>query len=223
MTLSHWQPHHTPLAAIAIYYDRHAADGTQLLMEATEWMALQMSRECAAGQWSCPLPVPWFFVPSVCRIPFAVSHLADHLRHSNRQTRPDQPPSSSANRGQCQRNSSPRMLPSFLSGMCLECAALNKDHVCRIGPSHRLFACFHLFVSIQVPCPAPAVRGARQGMRENMPSGVVGVVGVVMGGKYQRVKRATTTAHAANRPPAKYRGETEKKVANMKQKTSIPR
>lgn len=93
--------------------------------------------------------------------------------HSIARDQTSHPPPSSANRGQCQRNSSLRMLPSF----CLECVwnaqALNKDHVCRIGPSHSLFACFHLFVSIQVPCPAPAARGGRQNMREDKPLGVV--------------------------------------------------
>lgn len=43
----------------------------------------------------------------------------------------------------------------------LECAALNKDPVSRIGPSHLMFACSYLFVSIRVPFPPVGVGGGR--------------------------------------------------------------
>lgn len=69
------------------------------------------------------------------------------------------PPSSSPaplSHGNNARKNSPEGRP-------LECAALNKDHVSRIGPSHLMFACAYLFVSIRVPF-APA--GGGQIMRE---------------------------------------------------------
>lgn len=193
----------TTLPTITIYYDRYAADGTQLLMEATKWMALQMSRECAAGQWSarpmvlCPQRLQNF--RSQFFRTLGVKALAPHSI-----ARPGPLPWFIRPTGQCQRNSPPKNAALLLSGMRLECAALNKDHVCRIGPSHRLFACFHLFIFHSGALHRPS---ERRGMRTNKPLGVVGVCVWLWVGNINGFFSKGQQPHASNRRPARSRGE----------------
>ncbi|KAH6613356.1 hypothetical protein F5144DRAFT_401530 [Chaetomium tenue] len=180
----------TTLATITIYYDRHAADGTQLLMEATEWMALQMSRECAAGQWSarpmvlCPQRLQNFrsqfsrTLGAKALTPHSIARPAPlPLVHSANGTMPKEfppkecrPPSVWNASGMRSTEQRP-CLPNWAKPLPICLLPLVHFHS---GVLHR---------------PSEG-----RGMRANKPLGVVGVC-VVMGGKYQRVflKRATSS------------------------------
>jgi hypothetical protein len=118
------------LATHDCYYDGHAADRPQLSAGRSGGLHSDVSgMRRRAVEW----PIPCFFVPSVCRIPFAV-------RSSQRGGTLNRSPARLSATGQCQRN--------FRGCRPLECAALNKNHVSRIGPSHPRFACSYLFASI---------------------------------------------------------------------------
>ena len=93
---------------------------------------IQMSRECAAGQWSGPSHGSLSPAFAEFRSQFAAGSGGRTLNRN--------PAPSLSATGQCQRN-----FPEYRP---LECAALNKDHVSRIGPSHPPFACSYLFASI---------------------------------------------------------------------------
>ncbi len=135
-THSHWHPH------LLVWRGRDWEEG----------VSLQMSRECAAGRWRAHLPIPWFFVPGVCRFPFAVRSRGGeggttlHLQ-SGPPAQSSPPPPWTMPAG-IQRN--------FAECRPLECAASNKDHVSRIGHSHAAillaqdFVRFHLRAA---PCP----------------------------------------------------------------------
>ena len=112
-----------------------------------EGLFLQMSRECAAGRWRAHLPIPWFFVPGVCRFPFAVrsrgggANPPSSVRPSSQSSPP--PPWTMA--AGIQRN--------FAECRPLECAASNKDHVSRIGHSHAAILLAQYFVRFHLSAP----------------------------------------------------------------------
>jgi hypothetical protein len=120
-----------PIGNPDCYYDGHAADWPQLPVG-----FLQVSRECAAGQWRCPSHgslSPAFAAISVRS--FGGTQRAGDNHPFNLRSSPPQP-----------RDNGPKGISQ--NAALWNAQRRNKDHVGRIGPSHQPFAC-------SLPCPLP--------------------------------------------------------------------